>query len=166
MKNKALKRKDRIRTKTYQIYLSRLRNGDLSSGDSESDWLLAEHYINTNFFYKPWEFISDTTNRESLKIIISALSLGSVLAAAIGIAFNYFQARERLVTERFAKARRFPGNKLPFILVELGCPIWAKEDSAPISFRPLPSPFGLEKCLCHKSSLTALQSGVVLSMSY
>jgi len=129
---------DEIRTKAYEIWQS--RNG--TDGASEDDWTtaIAALHKERSASKKPrfvfslpqvspsrtsnqrWSTAFQTDHRtftlDAIKTVISALGLTATFVAGIGLALNYLQGEDRLITDRFAKAVEQLGN--PDISVRIG----------------------------------------------
>ena len=121
---------DEVRTKAYEIWQSR----NETAGASEDDWTTAISALHKerSASKKPrfvlslpqvshlrainqrWSTAFHTDHRtftlDAIKTIISALGLTATFVAGIGLALNYLQGENRLITDRFAKAVEQLGN--------------------------------------------------------
>lgn len=100
---------DEVRAKAHQLWLKR---GE-GSGGEERDWQQAIERLQweqspigrtLKLFQLAWSADNTKDAIEVLKMGISALGLIATVGAVIGLAINYQQSQERLITERFAKS--------------------------------------------------------------
>lgn len=98
-----------VRAKAHQLWLQR----GAGAGGEERDWQQAIEKLQweqsligrtLKLFQLAWSADNTKDAIEVLKMGISALGLIATVGAVIGLAINYQQSQERLITERFAKS--------------------------------------------------------------